>query len=98
MDAPSPGTSVYVKGYKADSGREIPWHVDFPSGYHELLLVKLEKFTGEPSDGMGNIEIWADFGYDALDWEFCIDNVEVHFEEASDHPHERSSPEYQEKL
>lgn len=79
MDAPAPGTKVSVKGYK--NAREEPyvWHVDFPSGFHLPFLVKMEEYSGEEWKEINKVEIVADFGYDDLDWEFCVDDIELQF-------------------
>ncbi len=79
MDAPAPGTTVYVKGYSKAKKEPLVWHIDFPSGYHLPFLVKMEEYSGEEWNEVYKVEITADFGYDALDWEFCIDELEVQF-------------------
>ncbi len=79
MDAPEPGTTINVKGYSKRRKKSLVWHVDFPSGYHLPFLVKMEEYSGEEWNEIYKIEITADFGYDALDWEFCIDELEVQF-------------------
>lgn len=79
MDAPAPGTTVYVKGYSRVRKEPLLWHVFFPSGYHIPFLVKVKEYTGEAWSEINKIEITADFGYDALDWEFCIDDLEIQF-------------------
>jgi len=79
MDAPQPGTVIRVKGYIKDSEEPLEWSVDFPSGYHLPFLVKMEEFSGKTWKNIYKIEIAADFGYDALDWEFCLDDLEVQF-------------------
>lgn len=80
LDAPSPGTSVYIKGSTAEGKEDYGWHVDFPHGYYEPLHVKIKEFTGVVWKELEKVEIWADFGYDRLDWEFCIDDVEICFD------------------
>jgi hypothetical protein len=79
MDAPAPGTTVYVTGYSEARKKPSVWHVDFPSGYHPMFLVKMEEYSSEEWDELYKVEITADFGYHALDWEFCIDELDVHF-------------------
>ena len=78
MDAPAPGTKVSVKGYTALKEPYI-WHVDFPSGYHLPFLVKVEEYSGREWTEVYKVEIVADFGYHDLDWEFCIDDLELQF-------------------
>ena len=79
LDAPKPGTTVYVKGWTKAQKEPYTWHVDFPSGYHLPFLVKLEEYSGVQWKELDIVNITADFGYDALDWEFCIDELEVQF-------------------
>jgi len=79
MDAPPPGVSIYVRGY-SHLQKPVEWHVDFPSGYHLPLLVNMAKFSHLSWDHLHRVEIWARFGEDALDWEFCLDDLEVQFE------------------
>jgi hypothetical protein len=43
--------------------------------------IQVKDFTREEWKELENFEIWADFGYDALDWEFCVNDVEVGFYE-----------------
>lgn len=57
----------------------MTWHVEFPSGYHLPFLVQMEEYSGEKWDEITKVEIAADFGYDNLDWEFCIDDLQVQF-------------------
>lgn len=79
MDAPKPGTTIYIIGYSRAYQAPLTWHVDFPSGYHLPLLVKLKNYSGTEWKKLYKVEIKTDFGYDALDWEFCIDDLEVQF-------------------
>ena len=39
----------------------------------------MEEYSGEAWDNIHKVEITADFGYDSLDWEFCMDNLEVQY-------------------
>ena len=79
MDAPDPGTTIRVRGFRKGFEKPLEWNVEFPSGYHLPLLVKMEKFSKENWKEIYKFEIVADFGYDALDWEYCIDDLEVQF-------------------
>jgi len=79
MDAPAPGTTVYVKGFSKRSKDPLLWHVDFPSGYHLPFQVKMQEYSGEAWEEIHKVEIVADFGYDSLDWEFCIDDLKVQY-------------------
>ena len=79
MDAPAPGTTVFVKGYSKGRKEPLEWHVIFPSGYHLPFKVKIQEFSGEEWKEMYRIETTADFGYDSLDWEFCMDELEIQF-------------------
>ena len=84
MDAPEPGTRVWIKGYRKAQEDPLSWHVDFPNGYHLPLLVHIHKFSKESWDRLYKVEIGADFGYDGLDWEFCMDDVDLQFFNISD--------------
>ena len=81
MDAPPPGTTVTVKGYSHARNESDPfnWHVDFPAGFHLPLFVKMQEYSGEEWDQLYGVEILADFGEQWLDWEFCLDDLEVRF-------------------
>ncbi|KAF6240451.1 hypothetical protein HO173_001119 [Letharia columbiana] len=79
MDAPAPGTKVSVKGYTKVRDEPYVWQVDFPSGFHLPFLVKMEEYSGEEWKEIYKVEIVADFGYDDLDWEFCVDDIELRF-------------------
>jgi hypothetical protein len=82
LDAPEPGTMVRVKGYREGVGKQeetLEWEVDFPSGYHDIFEVKIEEFSKKKWDHIKKVEIVADFGYAALDWEFCVDDLVVQF-------------------
>ena len=39
----------------------------------------MAEFSGETWSELYGVEILADFGEQRLDWEFCIDNLEVMF-------------------
>ena len=79
MDAPAPGTKVFVKGYGNAGEEPYIWDVDFPSGFHLPFLVKIEEYSGKEWKEVFKVEIVADFGYDKLDWEFCVDDIELQF-------------------
>ena len=81
LDAPDAGTTVYITGYSKERSKPLTWNVEFPLGYHLPLLVKLAEFSGTVWDSLYAVEITADFGEDALDWEFCIDDLKIQFHE-----------------
>lgn len=58
---------------------ERTFNVTFPSGYHLPLRVNLSDFTGKRWDQLVSVQMWVEFGYDSLDWEFCVDDIEVEF-------------------
>ena len=78
MAAPEPGTNFTVKGYR-EKNEVLEWSVWFPSGFHEMFEVKIEDFSKKKWEGLRKVEISADFGYDGLDWEFCVDDLVVDF-------------------
>lgn len=79
MDAPDPGTRIWVKGYRVKKEENRKWHVDFPSGYHLPFQVDIEAFSGQTWDMLWKVEMGADFGYADLDWEFCADDLDIQF-------------------
>ena len=79
MDAPTPGTKVSVKGFSKARDEPYTWQVDFPSGFHRTFLVKMEEYSGLEWREVHRVEITADFGYDGLDWEFCVDDIALQF-------------------
>ena len=79
MDAPPPGTTISLKGYSHARAVPFTWHVDFISEYHLPFLVKLQEFSRQAWNELYKVEVFADFGEDKLDWEFCIDDLEVQF-------------------
>ena len=79
MDAPDAVISVNVTGYSHIRDDPFKWHVNFPRGFHEPFLVKMKNYSGEEWKRIYGVEITADYGADALDWEFCIDDLEVQF-------------------
>ena len=83
MDAPPPGTTITVKGHS--QSRVVPsiWHVEFISEYHLPFLVKLQEFSRQAWTELYKVEFFADYGEDRLDWEFCIDNLEIRFDQLS---------------
>lgn len=87
LDAPEPGSTIRVKGYREGVEKReevLEWEVDFPSGFHDIFEVRIEEFSKKKWDHMTKVEIVADFGYAALDWEFCVDDLVVQFFEVGE--------------
>ncbi|KAI9830161.1 MAG: hypothetical protein M1819_005838 [Sarea resinae] len=83
LDAPAPGVWLFVRGYPYDDDREpLTWSVEFVVGYHEPFLVKIEEYSRAEWRALGKVEMWAQFGVQRLDWEFCVDDLRVRFHEA----------------
>lgn len=81
---PEPTTTlITVIGYKYNSNQTVRWEVKFDQGYHNPLSVNLKEFSGENWEYLSGVEILADYGVDALDWEFCIDDLELQFSHSS---------------
>jgi hypothetical protein len=82
LDMPFAFTTVSLKGYKA-SNETVAWSVDFPAGFHDVLNVTMKTFSSSDWHHLTKMEVWADFhnGDETLDWEFCLDNLEVTFED-----------------
>ena len=87
LNAPEPGTRVWVKGHKVEERGEgggdgvVEWGVEFPSGFHDVFKVDLERFSKEDWGRLWKVEVVADFGVGGLDWEFCLDDLRVGFTE-----------------
>ncbi|KAL8858252.1 MAG: hypothetical protein Q9178_005264 [Gyalolechia marmorata] len=86
MDFPAPGSvKVTVSGYRRVQSNvtvanpDFKWHVDFPFGYHLPFLVKMEEYSGRKWTGLRAVEVAADYGEQALDWEVCLDDLAVEF-------------------
>jgi hypothetical protein len=79
-------TRIAVIGYKHNSYQTVKWEVTFDQGYHDPLYVKLKEFSRENWETLSGVEILADYGVDALDWEFCIDDIELLFSHSSPTP------------
>lgn len=79
MDAPDAATTIYLRGYSNATDSPVDWTVEFPTGYHRPFQADLRNHSRASWDELHRVEIWADFGEDALDWEFCIDDLEVQF-------------------
>ncbi len=73
----TPGTAVDGDG---DDG-VVKWQVEFPAGYHVPFLVKMEEYSQNDWTGLRSVEIVADYGEQKLDWEVCLDDLVVEFEE-----------------
>lgn len=58
----------------------LQWHVDFPAGYHLPFLVRMAEYSGQQWDGLRAVEMVAEYGVQKLDWELCLDDLEVVFE------------------
>ena len=92
MVFPPPETTMTVKGYSHFRNETYDWHVDFPSGYHAPLSVDMRKFAGREWDLLYAVEIRAEYGVGKLDWEFCLDDLEVQFIETPKSEHRNQRP------
>lgn len=77
LAAPESGTTVTIKGYSHAHEDPLTWTVYFDSGYTEPLLIKIREFSKQQWDHLYGVEILADYGEDKLDWEFCLDDLEL---------------------
>lgn len=76
-------TRVRVRGYyhnncnaaSLSKAEGLEWYADFPSGYYLPFAASMS----EDWRHLSKVEIWAEFGEQALDWEFCMDDVVVSF-------------------
>lgn len=72
--------TIHLLGHRAaPPNSPLTWSVDFPAGFHDVLDVPLAEFSKKSWQGLQRLEIWADFHYNdvEMDWEFCVDNVEI---------------------
>ena len=72
--------TVSVIGYSYAQDKPLQWHVDFPAGYHLPFLVKMREYSRDQWEYLYAVEVSAEFSVDKLDWEFCVDDLEVHFQ------------------
>lgn len=79
LAAPSSGTTVTIRGYSYIHKDPLTWSVYFISGYHEPFEVKIQEYSKQEWSQLYGVEILADYGEDELDWEFCLDDLEVLF-------------------
>ena len=45
----------------------------------------MQEYSRQAWNKLYKVEFFADFGTDALDWEFCIDDLEVQFFKLLEH-------------
>ncbi|MCJ1431207.1 hypothetical protein MMC27_000558, partial [Xylographa pallens] len=84
LDAPDVGTTVFVKGYTVGGGEPLQWEVEFPAGYHLPFRVEMARHSRKVWERLGRVEMWAAYGESGLDWEFCVDDLEVRFFEVGE--------------
>lgn len=94
LDAPESGTKITVNGYSHAHKDPLSWSVYLDNEFHEPVLIKIEEFSKHKWSQLYGVEILADYGEDALDWEFCLDDLEVQFFKATEEKIE-SRPWYQ---
>ncbi len=82
LDMPMAYAEVNLQGLRLDN-TTVLWSVDFPAGFHSMLEVEIESFSTATWDKLVQLEIWSDFHHagSAIDWEFCIDDLEVSFQD-----------------
>ena len=59
----------------------LEWSVVFPYGFWDMFEIRIEAFSGRRWDGLWKVEVSARYGEDELDWEVCVDDLVVGFEE-----------------
>ncbi len=81
LDFPLGSVTINLSGRPSNTSQDLlKWSVDFPTGYHDVLDVRLHEFSKVAWTGLTRFEIWAEFRYNDVvmdDWEFCIDDLEV---------------------
>jgi hypothetical protein len=93
LDIPFGYTKVSLRGYQNGS-HTLSWDVDFPAGFHDVLGIDLLDFSRQRWEKLTKVDVRADFynGDLAMDWEFCIDDIEVSVESTDLLSGERSDP------
>lgn len=73
--------TINMRGVRPNNSTLL-WDVDFPAGFHDLLVVDIASFSGKVWDKLEQVEVWADFrhGGTTMDWEFCLDDVDISLE------------------
>lgn len=79
LAAPSSGTTVTIRGYSRARKDPLSWDIYFASDYHEPFEVNIQEYSKQEWSQLYGVEILADYGEDKLDWEFCLDDLEVQF-------------------
>ena len=72
--------TITVTGYSYGRDEPLHWHVDFPAGYHLPFLVKMREYSRDRWEYLYAVEVLAELSVDKLDWEFCMDDLEVQFQ------------------
>lgn len=98
LAAPSSGTWITVNGYSHARQDTLTWKVYFASDYHVPLLVKIQEFSKEEWNRLYGVEILADYGEDALDWEFCLDDLQLQFFKVAEERVTNRRPWYQQVM
>ncbi|KIX96134.1 uncharacterized protein Z520_07912 [Fonsecaea multimorphosa CBS 102226] len=80
LDMPVGSVTINLQGFRGRKAEDtLSWSVAFPAGFHDVLHIRVEKFTGRTWEGLTRLEVWADFQFENIrmeDWEFCIDDLE----------------------
>jgi hypothetical protein len=63
-------------------GEQLQWSVDFPNGFHDTFQIRIEEFSRTSWSKLSSLQITADFvnGDQLMDWEFCLDDLEIELE------------------
>ena len=81
LDFPDASVTVYVRGYSVIDPEPRMWEAEFPIGYHRPFHVQMRNMSGKAWALLWKVEVWAEFGEGKADWEFCVDDLVVGFEE-----------------
>ncbi|OAL30615.1 hypothetical protein AYO20_08702 [Fonsecaea nubica] len=80
LDMPVGSVAISLQGFRLNEDSTFSWSVDFPAGFHDVLNVQVEKFTGKTWEGLTRLEMWAEFHFQNIkwkDWEFCVDDIDL---------------------
>ena len=80
LDAPPLDITVSLTGHSYARDEPLRWHVDFPTGYHLPFLVKMREYSRDYWTHLYAVDVSAEFNKAELDWEFCIDDLEILFQ------------------
>jgi hypothetical protein len=87
LDLPVGFVTINLRAFPSNSSEDtLIWNVDFPAGFHDVLVVRIEEFSKARWAGLTKLEMWATFYFNNVemdDWEFCVDDLDIEVEPSS---------------